>query len=204
MFTAALFTVPHTGTHFIIDYMTLLDMPQSSRDGFIHLHTPQKIISNWNSGIWATIANTPCIITARDPYLTAIRYIHDDHPVSQIIDHWVSFLDALPHLNSFVLDIGCRPENRLQHLIDAAIFLGRDPIEYADKIQIYANKWTARNVSNNKIKHNYLQMGMLPNTQNRSSKLLGSNTHIKTQDVINWSLLDPAVAWYRSLPTNDY
>ena len=216
----ALFTVPHTGTHFAIGFMkelgiehgrrTPLDCPDPRPSGFFHCHAPGCSIEEWNNGNRETIfSSTKCLVTARDPYLTGIRYIHNNQPAYLIVRHWNSFLQSLDMLPEyFVLDVGCRKEDRIQHLRDAAKFLGKDTSRYESAIEEYANKWIPLNVTNNGIKQAYLKTGELPKIQERKlsrdgSKILPKGEFIQTTLEIDWSEFDGAVAWYKSLPTND-
>ena len=203
----SLYTVPHTGAHFTIELLKRLGIEHASGTGFFHIHSPQVIIDDWSAGGWYTISNTNCIVTARDPILTGIRYIYNNQPVSQVTNNWISFLESLDHLsNYFVLDVGCREEDRLQHLRDLAVFVGKNP--NTPIIEEYAAGWKPLNKSNNEMKQRYLETGELPKTQIYRAPQPGIQYPREDQYVdnvleIDWSALDDAVAWYKSLPTND-
>jgi len=189
--------------------MDILGIKHLSGAGFFHCHSPSCAIEEWNNGNREIIFSTKCLVTARDPYLTGIRHIHNNQPVFLAARHWNSFLQSLDMLQKhFILDVGCREKDRVQHLRDAAEFLGKDPSQFEEAIEAYANNWVPLNVTNNEIKQHYIETGELPKIQTRKlprdgSKILPKGEFIETILKIDWSAFDDAVAWYKSLPTND-
>lgn len=193
----SLFTVPHTGTHFAIEFLKLLGIEHKAGTGFFHIHAPQKRITDWSNGGWHTISHTKCVVTARDPILTAIRYIHNNNYVSNVAKHWDTFLNALEHLNSYaVLNIGCAKDQRFDHLCDIAEFVGKDPAAYENIIAIYADAWEPRNISDNEIKQEYLDSGGLPTRQ------ILQNKEKTWYEDIDWDALNPAIEWYNNFSAN--
>ena len=196
----SLFTVPHTGTHFAIEFLKCLGIEHASGTGFFSIHPKRTRITDWENGGWFTIANTNCVVTARDPYLTHIRYIHNNHDVSDNVKSWDCMINALPHLRSYkILDIGCRVEDRYDHLCEIAEFVGVYPKAYRELIEVYADAWMPLNDSENEIKKQYLETNSLPTTQ--TLELPSGDTK---ENEIDWSELDFAIDWYKTLPTNDF
>jgi hypothetical protein len=76
-----------------------------------------------------------------------------------------------------------------------------------DAIVEYANNWKPLNVTDNPDKQRYLEEGILPETQvvNIHRKLVPRRETVENTltKEIDWSAFDDAVAWYKSLPTND-
>lgn len=110
-------------------------------------------------------------------------------------------------MDAFIVDVGCREADRVEHLCDFARHVGKDPDDYMDAIVEYANAWKPLNVTDNPIKQAYLKDGTLPETQvlNIKRKLVPRRETVETTltKKINWAAFDDAIAWYKSLPTND-
>ena len=110
-------------------------------------------------------------------------------------------------MDAFILDMGCREEDRVEHLCDFVRHIGKDPDEYMDDILEYADGWKPLNTSNSVEKRKYLELGQLPETQilNIHRKLVPRRETVETTltKKIDWTAFDNAVAWYKSLPTND-
>lgn len=179
-------TVPHTGTHFAIKFLEILDLPHNVGKGinYNHHHAIPEITPHMKL-LYETCIGTKCIVTARDPILNAIRYMTNGQPLTQASNTWKVFLEILPWMNDvFVLDIGCREEDRADHLYDLARFIDKNPNEYMDSIKSYANDWKPLNTSDSPEKSRYIEYGELPKG-------------------VDWSAFDEAVEWYKSLPTND-
>jgi len=177
-----LYTIPHTGTNFVMQYFALLGFRPGTivaPETYVHRHAGHKK-PNWDH-----FANFPCIITARDPYLCALRFIHNGQTIDDCAKCWDDFLSSYESLNYTILDIGTRPSNRHNQLLSIATFVNKDPIRYATQIQEYANSWLPVKSTSSELKRQYLETGSLPTS-------------------FDWSPLNRAVAWYNSLETNDY
>ena len=202
----SLLTVTHTGTHFAIAFLELLDIPHNAGRNYTHHHAAPDLTPSMVER-YENMMNTKCIVTARDPILSGLRYIHNSAPVTQIAGCWDVFLEVLPWMDAFVLDVGCRESDRVQHLCDCARHVGKDPDDYMDAIVEYANNWKPLNVTDNPDKQRYLEEGILPETQvvNIHRKLVPRRETVENTltKEIDWSAFDDAVAWYKSLPTND-
>lgn len=178
---AILLTVPHTGTTFV---RTLLTKVGADSDPYAKAYVPN---AHWlDEGIaetWDKIVQTKLIITARDPYLSAIRAIktNEENPVEWIADAWTLCFDAMSKTKHVVFDIDCPEQTRLSCAQNVVKFIGIDL--YSDRIDGYVEKWIPQNESHSEHKTEYLETGKLP-------------------EGYDWSLLDTTVEWYKALTTN--
>ena len=184
-FTVCLCTVPHTGAHFALDLLRNVEMQNVLHH---HWRTQPKALPQRSSKF---------LITARDPYLTALRYIYNGDSMENVAKSWEVCIGNLYNIDHFIIDIGCREEDRLEHICDAVKFLDISPDQYMTELESFANEWKPLNTTeeaaarglgvggaeNNKAI--YLETGKLPNGH-------------------DWDTLTDAFDWYRSLPTNDY
>jgi hypothetical protein len=133
-------------------------------------------------------------VTARDPYLGALHFISksERHTLDSMSRQWDMLLDTIKDRDYFTFDIGCRESDRVAHLRDALKFL--DVYETEEAIN-YIQSWKPLNQSNNEFKEDYLATGKLPDAGYDSCK---------PPNKMSWDVLDEAVEWYKSLPTNDY
>jgi len=175
---AILLTVPYTGTNSII---------QLFRGLCAHSHIPD---AHWTDSIieeqWNIIIHAKVIITARDPYLSAIRTIHNkqENPIEVCANAWNICLSKLPEVHHFVFDVGCQESERLKQCVDVVNFSGIVAEWHISDIERYATDWAPHNESHSEHKTRYLETGELP-------------------EGYDWSLLDEAVEWYDNLLTND-
>lgn len=175
-----LLTVPHTGTTFVRTLLTKV----GAADIYAKAYVPD---AHWLdesvTETWDKVIQTKLIITARDPYLSAIRAIKSgqENPVEWIADSWTRCFDAMGKTKHFVFDIDCTNQARLNLAKDAVKFIGID-LEL-DRIDDYIEKWEPVNESISDHKTEYLATGALPNGY-------------------NWSKLDTAVEWYKGLTTH--
>jgi hypothetical protein len=202
----SMITVPHTGTHFAIEFLEILDIPHNAGRNYTHLHSAPELTPHMKERYEQQIG-TKCIVTARDPILSGLRYMHNRTRVSQAAETWDVFLEILPWMDAFVLDVGCRESDRLQHLLDCACHAGKDPDDYMDAIVEYAENWKPLNATTNPEKKQYLENGILPKKQviRAARKVVPRRESIEDDYTltIDWSAFDDAVDWYKSLPTND-
>lgn len=190
-----LYTVPHTGTNFVASFFKHLGL--ESPDHWFRYHTARCHPDNLHksafriTGVRALEAEK-LIVTARDPYLSAIRWIGDSdyeedsgdrRTPQQMAWSWGHMFDVLKKRDDyFIVDIGCRQSDRLELLREAADYMEID-YNMAD-IESFAEAWKPQNSSDTGPKQAYLRDGTLPDG--------------------DWHYLDDAVAWYKSLPTNDF
>lgn len=177
---AILLTVPYTGTHFtrtLLQIAGAMPFPQSY--SYVpHAHWLDENVAE----DWAKIVQTKILITARDPYLSAIRAIStsQENPVDFIADSWAVCFTCMNETDHFVFDIGGPKEKRLAHARDAINFIGAKEI---DRIDDYIARWEPANESFNDHKSEYLKTGKLPSGY-------------------DWTVLDTAVNWYKALTTH--
>lgn len=147
--------------------------------------------SHWKGDGTTWLPGIPLLITVRDPYLSAIRFIYAGQSIESCAEMWNESIDALPFVDHFLFDIGCREEDRMAHTADMLEFCQRTMTPEVEK---YISAWKPVNSSEEynrgiesakDFKSNYLKDGTLP-------------------DGYDWSLFDNAVAWYKGLPTNDH
>jgi len=196
-----LFTIPHTGTHFAISLFEAFGIdgsikykpeavckerprckpfPQGPRPFWWLAHCGST--REYMDPLMPSLINAKkLIVTARDPYLSAIRYFRPGtnrtmDSVKRRWDHFFEILEGSQH-GYFVLNIDCRKEHRHKHIADLCNFLNQP---YDQRIELFVNSWKPKNVSNTEAKRKYLETGQLPNCG-------------------NWSLLDLAVEWYKGL-----
>ena len=184
-----LHTVPHTGTHFVMKAFTNVFKLEKCKDWY-RTHTPRAMPGHLkvheqemiDSALRAPIV----VVTARDPYLSAIRWLgRPGRTVQDMGWAWQHFFKVLEKRQPFIVDIGCREADRFKHLCDLGDYLG---VEYNIKdVQEFANAWKPEYSSDTGAKKSYLQTGVLPHPRKGS-----------------WNLLDEAVEWYKNLNTNDY
>jgi len=178
---AILLTVPHTGTNFV---RTLLTMAGAENNPYAKAYVPDAHwIDKGITEVWDKIVQTKLIITARDPYLSAIRAIKNgqENPVEWIADAWTLCFDAMSKTKHVVFDIDCPVQARLNCAQNAIKFIGID-LEL-DRINDYVEKWIPQNESTSIYKTKYLETGELP-------------------EGYDWNLLNEAVEWYNKLLTN--
>ena len=178
-----LYTIPHTGTNFVEKFLNSLGVT----DSIIRIHVTQlddaEIVSQHHLTQLKMLTNSsPTIITARDPYLTAIRFLKREHRTMALLKkRWDRFFKTIPTMNCHIIDIGVKEEDRYTHLCQAADFL---EVKYSEqKVRAFADAWKPENETTSDAKTKYLETGEL-------------------SEFYDWSLLDEAVEWYRNLPTN--
>lgn len=184
-----LYTVPHTGTHFVMKAFADVFNLEECKD-WCRTHTPRAIPGRLqlheqkmiDSALQAPIV----VVTARNPYLSAIRWINrPGRTVEDIGWAWQHFFKVLENRKLFVVDVGCREADRFKHLCDLGDYLS---VQYSTKdVQEFANAWKPEHSSNTGAKKTYLQTGTLPHPRKGS-----------------WEVLDDAASWYKNLSTNDY
>ena len=175
-------TVPHTGTVFAEGMLRTVGQVGSAVKQW-----------HWKADSLALPSEPRVLVTARDPYLSVIRFLYSGEPFESACSIWNTFLECKDFVDHFVLDVGCRKEDRFDHLCAALDFCEVDYSAYTDALVSYADEWKPANTSeeyagDQSRKHfrtEYLETGKLP-------------------DGYDWDKLDAAVAWYKSLPTNDY
>lgn len=187
-YTLCIITVPHTGTHFAEQ---LLDQ--------IGLHSLDKVYmgKHWDPYPSILPEEPKLLITARDPYLTALRYIANGdliEPVALAFDNCIS---NLYNVDYYLLDIGCREADRLKHACDLARFLDIDPDLHMEKLVPFVKAWKPVHTTEEEAARGMLAEG----TEHNKAKYLESG---KLPEGYDWSVLDNAVEWYKSLSTNDY
>lgn len=163
-------------------YLSLFDfLPEAvyAPKNFVHRH------AGYPNKDWDEFSKLKCIVTARDPYLCGLRFISNGQTLEECAYHWDKFFDTYESIDHFILDIGVREEDRLEHLCQVADFIGVWPNKYKAAIREYANGWIPVKGTSNEHKKRYIESGILPTNY-------------------DWQILDRAVAWYKNLPTNDY
>jgi len=185
-YAICLMTVPHTGAHFVTDLLETVGLLLPNEYTTAHWPTYSKSLP----------PESKFLITVRDPYLSALRYLYNGYPIEDAAKSWNICLANLYNVDHYIIDIGCRKEDRLEHICSAIKFINMNPDNYMEKLQPYVDLWTPIHTTEESIargrgvdceKNNksiYLETGGLPNGH-------------------DWSLLDNAVEWYKALPTND-
>jgi hypothetical protein len=178
---AILLTVPYTGTHFTRMLLELVDA-RAQLFGKAYVPTAHWLDENIAED-WDKIMQTKVLVTARDPYLSAIRSIKtgQENPVAFIADAWDVCFTAMDKMNYFIFDIGCAKQDRLSHAQNAIKFISID-LDLG-QIDDYIDDWTPENESVSEHKTKYLETGELP-------------------EGYDWSMLDSAVDWYKLLTTH--
>lgn len=180
---AVLLTVPYTGTHFtriLLEVAGAMSHPRSK----VYVPHAHWLDANVTED-WTKIMQTKVLVTARDPYLSAIRSIKtgQEDPIEFIANAWELCFTGMNEMDYFVFDIGSpSAARRLAHAQDAMNFIGIDD-EMLSRIDDYVERWEPANESFNVQKDEYLNTGNLP-------------------EGYDWSLLDNAKAWYRALTTH--
>ena len=169
-----LYTVPHTGTHFAMRYFDILGFyPEAivAPDNYHHRHAGYK------KHDWEEFSQLKCVVMARDPYLCAIRFLHNGQTIEDCAKCWTDFIESCNDLDHFVLNLDIEKKDRLEHLYQVADFIGRCSDKYESKIRTYADEWLPVKGTNNLMKEEYMKSGKLPAGH-------------------NWELLNEAVEWY--------
>jgi len=146
---------------------------------------PQALRPAQKQQIQTALDARKLVVTARDPYLSAIRWISlTSNTVQDMYYAWNYFFDVLDKKEYFIVDIGCREQDRAQHICDLAQFIN---VEYdMERVEDFALAWKPEYSSNTSAKQSYLGSGNLPPAKTGT-----------------WSMLDDAVKWYANLKTND-
>jgi hypothetical protein len=173
-------TVPHTGAVFTIGLLEAAGQTQGI--DFKHWH--------WKSKVLALPEQPRALVTARNPHLSVIRTLYEGELFEPACNTWNNFIECLDFIDYFALDIGCREENRIDHVREALDFC---ELECNDAVIEYVSEWSPQNTSKERhgveayehFRTDYLETGKLP-------------------DGYDWQRLDNAIGWYKSLPTNDY
>ena len=178
-----IYTVPHTGTNFVRKFLDTLETTENIiRIHATHLDDTEMVSQHHLTQLRILASSSPTIITARDPYLSAIRFLKREHrKMTFLKKRWDRFFKTVPTMNYHIIDIGVKEEDRYTHLCQAADFL---KIKYSEqKVRAFADAWKPVNETTSDAKTKYLDTGEL------------SKFH-------DWSLLDDAVSWYKNLQTN--
>lgn len=178
-----LYTVPHTGAHFTVDLLNIVGL------------TPKDYPTmHWQTHAKPLPTSPKFLLTARDPYLVGLRYILKGNSIETLAHQWARQITNLYNIDHFVLDIGCREADRLTHVCDALNFLDIDPDPCMVRLRPYVNAWKPLNSTEESVG------GVVGAEKNKEQYLLTG----KLPQEYDWSILDDAVQWYKSLPTNDY
>lgn len=164
-----------------MQYLNLLGLyPEAvvAPENYVHRH------AGYDNSDWDEFSKLKCIIMARDPYLSAIRFLHNGQTVEDCAKHWNSFLKSYTDLNYIILNLDVKKEDRLEHLCQIAEFIGKWPNKYESEIRKYADAWLPVKGTSSVIKQRYVESGILPTNH-------------------NWKLLDDAVVWYKALHTQE-
>lgn len=186
-FTMCLTTVPHTGTVFAERLLDQIGLPP--HNSYTGMH--------WNPYPYVLPDEPKLLITARDPYLTALRFITEGdtiEPVALAFDNCIANLYNVDH---YLLDIGCRETDRLEHVCNLARFLDIDPDLHMEKLVPFVEAWKPVNTTKEVLSRGLFAEG----TENNKAEYLETG---KLPNGYDWNVLDNAVTWYKSLPTNDY
>ena len=103
-----LHTIPHTGTNFVEKFLNTLGVTES----IIRIHVTQlddaEIVSQYHLAQLKMLASSrPTIITARDPYLSAIRLLQREHRTMALLKkRWDRFFKTIPTMNCHIIDRG--------------------------------------------------------------------------------------------------
>ena len=182
-FTMCLMTVPHTGANFAVGLLSHLDLQYQKYN-----------ITHWKTRPSMLPPEPKLLITARDPYLVALRYISKGNPIEHAALSFDNCIANLYNVDYHILDIGCRKEDRLEHVNSIAKFLDTTPDIGTHK---FVEAWTPVNTTEEQILRGRVAGG----TENDKARYLENGVLPKDHD---WSILDNAVDWYKSLSTNDY
>lgn len=188
--TPVLYTVPHTGTNFVAKFLDEIGLDPGNDFWRIHAYRiPDDEVSAGQLMMEQKVLDADkAIVTARDPYLSAIRYFHQSSRANLIHLNWSwgRFFNVINSRDYYLVDIGCRKEDRLEMMNGLLSYLGYECD--ADIVEKFVSEWKPENSSDSKAKQDYLENGTLP-------ALNASET---------WDLLSDAVEWYKDLPLNDF
>lgn len=182
--TTCLATVPHTGAHFVVDLLRIVGVRN-----LLHWH--------WRVRPRALPQQSKFLITARDPYLTALRYIHNGDSMEDVAKTWKTCISNLYNIDHYIIDMACRKEDRLEHIYNAMRFIDIDPIPYTTELDSFINAWKPVHTTEEMIVRGHGVEG----TENNKAIYLETG---ELPEGYDWSTLDEAFEWYKSLSTNDY
>lgn len=181
--SACLATVPHTGAHFVVDLLRIIDIQD-----ILHYH--------WRAYSRAFPPVSKFLITARDPYLVGLRYISNGDRIEDASLTFNECIRNLYNLDHYIIDIGCRKEDRLEHVCNMANFLNINPDPYMEKLELFVEAWKPVHTTEEAA----LRGTIIEGSEINKMRYLESGALPQDYD---WSVFDTAVEWYNSLPTND-
>lgn len=186
-----LFTVPHSGTHFTMEYfrqMGIRTWNPSSPSGlptFWQVHAGNNYLGRMTLDNYKRLCKHPTVITVTHPYRCWISFTGRNKSYEENVDCWHYLLDTMPKLNYYLFDINCRKTDRKDTLVKMMNYLGLYNEDRDRWINKWVDRWPIEAAQEYKNKAQYLKDGTLPSGY-------------------DYDQLQFAVDWYESLPSNDY
>ena len=177
----------HTGTHFCVEFLKQLGLErhkngQPFANKYMRIHARPYSLTH-KDDLDRHLNSAKVIVPARDPYLSCIRHFKAAHfykTMNAIEGAWDTFLDRLPEIDYYVIDVATPEEKRYDVLAGAVDHIGLDRKEHESTIQRYADGWKPLNTTDTEAKTKYIEAGKIP-------------------EALDEQKLARAVAWYNSL-----
>jgi len=189
--TFCVFTVPHSGTRFTMEYFTKLGVKTWNPSNLVdvptywQVHAGNHYLGHQTLDDYKLLHKLPVVVTVTHPHRNWVSFTARDKSYEQNVDCWEYLLKELPTLNYYLFDINCRASERKMHLINILNFLNL----YTEEREALTDEWCAEWPSSHAQSYH-----------NKDQYL----THNRLPSGYDYDQLQFAVDWYESLPTNDY
>ncbi len=193
----AIFTVPHSGTRFTMEYFNKIGIKswwpgqsvestdKFTQRGFWQVHAGNDYLGRWTLDKYKLLHQVPVVVTVTHPHRNWVSFTRRKKSYELNVDCWEYLIKELPTLNYYLFDINCRESERKTHLINMLKFLNLHTEERGMLTDKWVNEWPFSHAQDYHQKRMYL-------------------THNRLPSGYDYDQLQFAVDWYESLPFNDY
>lgn len=164
----------HTGTNFTVGFLKALGLVKHinglprTKECYATLHASPNNHPTYEFDFKTRISDAKVLVPARDPILASIRCLKDGRPrvssMPEIVKAWDVFLEKLPQIDYYIIDVATPEEKRYELLRGAVEHIGHDADALDSTIQAYADAWKPLNTSTSPGKSSYLETGEAPDS----------------------------------------
>jgi hypothetical protein len=189
MFDFIFYTIPHSGTHFMFELFSQLDVPrygysgtfidnnpyekESRRPHYFHIHSKER--PTYHHIHWGLLHKHKVLSIVRHPYDNFISHLSRNLDMEECSNVWKIFMDVDSKCDVYSIDINSK--NRMQSIYEGLEHVGiRDQVD-DNIIQDYVRTWKPQNHWNTPVKREYDETGKMPPEH-------------------DYSMLEPALNWY--------
>lgn len=162
------FSVPHTGTFFLMKWLQILQYPALSFDnvinreksrGYLQLHSNHMLINEtWKDFRWPEYH--VAVIPLRHPYKCFLSHHQEGVKLEWVVMCWATMIEEYDKYESIVLPIDIEEELRPIALRRVAEFLECE--DYEEALSNYAESWKPINAHDYEAKKIYAETGEMP------------------------------------------